>query len=59
MTKLDLNARLPTKRLGHASVQITLDTYNHVAPGLQTAAAKSFDEAFTSGYNNKRVSQVV
>jgi hypothetical protein len=27
----------------HASVQITLDTYSHVTPGLQEAAARSFD----------------
>ena len=25
--------------------QITLDTYSHVAPGLQEAAAMRFDEA--------------
>jgi hypothetical protein len=31
----------------------------HITPGLQAAAAKSFDEAFTNGYNDKRVSQVV
>ncbi len=32
------------ERLGHASIQITLDNYSHVAPGLQEAAAKGFDE---------------
>ncbi len=31
------------ERLGHASIQITLDTYSHVAPGLQEAAAAGFD----------------
>ena len=34
--------------LGHASIQITLDTYSHVAPGLQEAAARRFEEAFTT-----------
>jgi len=29
----------------------TLDTYSHVAPGLQQAAAKRFDEAFGTKYN--------
>jgi len=29
---------------GHASIQITLDIYNHVTPGLQEAAAARFDE---------------
>jgi len=32
------------ERLGHASIQITLDTYSHVAPGLQQAAANRFDD---------------
>jgi hypothetical protein len=29
---------------GHSSIQITLDTYSHVAPGLQEAAALRFDD---------------
>jgi len=29
---------------GHASIGITLDTYSHIAPGLQEAAADRFDE---------------
>ena len=32
------------ERLGHASIQITLDTYSHVAPGLQEATAAGFDK---------------
>ena len=31
------------ERLGHSSITMTLDIYSHVAPGLQEAAAKSFD----------------
>ena len=30
--------------LGHSTIAITLDTYSHVTPGLQEAAAKRFDE---------------
>ena len=37
--------------LGHASIQVTLDIYSHVAPGLQEAAAARFDQAFTARYN--------
>ncbi len=33
------------ERLGHASIAITADTYSHVAPGLQRAAADAFAEA--------------
>ena len=36
---------------GHSSIQITLDTYSHVAPGLQAAAATRFDESFSNRYN--------
>jgi hypothetical protein len=32
-------------------VSTTLDIYSHVLPGLQEAAAKRFDEAFTTKYN--------
>ncbi len=31
------------ERLGHGSIQITLDTYSHVTLGLQAAAAEKFD----------------
>ena len=33
------------ERLGHASIAITADTYSHVAPGLQRAAADAFSDA--------------
>ena len=32
------------ERLGHATIAVTLDTYSHIVPGLQEAAAKGFDE---------------
>lgn len=32
------------ERLGHASIQVTLDTYSKVAPCLQEAVANGFDE---------------
>ena len=36
--------KIVSERLGHATVAFTLDTYGHVVPGLQEAAAKRFDE---------------
>ena len=36
------------ERLGHSTIAITLDTYSHVAPGLQEAAAQGFDCVLTS-----------
>ncbi len=31
------------ERLGHSSIAMTLDVYSHVTPGIQQAAAMSFD----------------
>ena len=45
MLKQGIHPKIVSERLGHASIQITLDTYSHVAPGLQEAAALRFDEA--------------
>ena len=35
--------KVVSERLGHSSVGITLDTYSHVLPGLQEAAALALD----------------
>jgi len=51
MLKQGIHPKIVQERLGHASIQMTLDTYSHVAPGLQEAAAKRFDEAFQKGRN--------
>jgi integrase len=51
MLKQGTHPKIVQERLGHASIQITLDTYSHVAPGLQEAAAKRFDTALTASYN--------
>ena len=32
------------QRLGHASISTTIDIYSHIMPGLQQAAANSFDD---------------
>jgi integrase len=44
MLKQGVHPKIVQERLSHASIQITLDTYSHVAPGLQEAAAKRFDD---------------
>jgi integrase len=43
MLKQGIHPKIVQERLGHASIQITLDIYSHVSPGLQEAAAKGFD----------------
>jgi len=44
MLKQGVHPKIVQERLGHASIQITLDTYSHVAHGLQEAAAAGFDK---------------
>ena len=41
--KAGVHPKIVSERLGHASIAITLDTYSHVLPGLQEAAAERFD----------------
>ena len=51
MLKQGAHPKIVQERLGHSTISITLDTYSHVAPGLQEAAANRFDEALTKKYN--------
>ena len=44
LLKQGVHPKIVQERLGHGSIQITLDTYSHVAPGLQQAAANKFDD---------------
>jgi len=44
MLRQGVHPKVVSERLGHSSVAITLDTYSHVLPGIQAAAARSFDE---------------
>lgn len=44
MLSQGVHPKVVSERLGHSSVAITLDTYSHVLPGIQAAAALRFDE---------------
>ena len=44
MLKAGTHPKIVQERLGHSSIGITLDTYSHIAPRLQEAAADRFDE---------------
>jgi len=48
LLKQGTHPKIVQERLGHSSIQITLDTYSHVAPGLQEAAAAGFDQLLSS-----------
>jgi integrase len=41
-----VHPKIVSERLGHASVGITLDTYSHVLPSMQSQAAEAFDALF-------------
>lgn len=55
MLKAGIHPKIVQERLGHSSIAMTLDTYSHVAPGLQEAAAERFD----SMVNPSRAKQAV
>jgi integrase len=48
MLKVGTHPKIVQERLGHSSIAITLDTYSHVAPGLQGVAVESFDNLLNS-----------
>ena len=41
-----VHPKVVSERLGHASVGITLDTYSHVLPSMQSEAVRAFDQLF-------------
>ncbi len=55
MLKQGIHPKVVQERLGHASIQMTLDTYSHVAPGIQEAAAQSFDKLLSKSISSKLV----
>jgi integrase len=43
----NVNAKVVSEMLGHASIAITLDTYSHVLPNMQDSAAEAIEEALS------------
>nr|WP_257145364.1 tyrosine-type recombinase/integrase [Bacillus thuringiensis] len=41
-----VNVKVISKRLGHSSIKITLDTYSHVLPTMQEDAVNKIEEIF-------------
>lgn len=50
LLKKGLHIKVVSERLGHASVEITLNTYGHLLPGLQEVAADQFGESIFKGF---------
>lgn len=58
MLKQGIHPKIVQERLGHTSIQITLDTYSHVVPGLQQAAAERFDKLLNRKLENEPVESI-
>lgn len=43
-----IHPKIVSERLGHATIGITLDTYTHLLPSMQTEAAEAIDRIFTT-----------
>jgi integrase len=43
----DIPAKVVSERLGHSTISITLDTYSHVLPSMQQAAAEKLNGLFS------------
>ena len=41
-----VHPKIVSERLGHASIEVTLNTYSHVVPALDEAAAEKIHAAF-------------
>jgi integrase len=41
----NVNPKVVSEMLGHATIAITLDTYSHVLPGMGDGLADAMDEA--------------
>ncbi len=48
MLRQGVHPKIVAERLGHSRVGVTLDTYSHVTPGLQEAAAQRFEEGLSA-----------
>jgi len=42
----NVHPKIVQERLGHSTIQMTLDTYSHMLPNMQEAAAQKLDEMF-------------
>ncbi len=49
LLRLGVHPKIVSERLGHTTVGFTLDTYSHLLPSMQAAAASEVDRAFRVG----------
>ena len=46
LIKQDVHIKTIQERLGHANIQVTLDTYSHLLPGMQAEASERLEALF-------------
>lgn len=51
---LNVHPKIVQERLGHSSIEITMDTYSHMLPNMQESAAQKLDEMFDKTLDLKR-----
>jgi integrase len=44
------NPKIVSERLGHASINLTMDTYSHVLPDMQKKAAEKMEDMLFGKY---------
>ena len=54
LLKGGVHPKIVQERLGHSSIEMTLDIYSHVVPGLQEAAALRFEDLVNHKTEAKR-----
>lgn len=50
-----IHPKIVSERLGHANINITLDTYSHVLPGLQKEAALKLNDSLAAAIENQAI----
>ncbi|WP_232700183.1 site-specific integrase [Brevibacillus daliensis] len=53
LLKKGVHPKIAQERLGHTNIRITLDTYSHVLPNMQSEAAKQFGDSLFNKDNDK------
>ncbi|MGE7273276.1 site-specific integrase [Brevibacillus panacihumi] len=57
LLKKGVHPKIAQERLGHANIRITLDTYSHVLPNMQSEAAKQFGDSLFNKDDDKENSK--
>jgi len=45
--KAGIHPKIVQERLGHSSINVTLDTYSHVLPNMQEAVQRNIGDSIT------------